>query len=221
MKKIITFTLLSFLYVPLYTQEQENANIEIFSEYVGETIGKGLKPLEGCYDLEAIIRGLKNVHDGKTTGLHLTEDEELEKILEMQNKLFEKRAAENLLKAERFLEEIAQQPGVKIICKQLVYEQLKEGKGANSIAENSSPLLRYAASTLDGTELMNTFNENEPCVIPIIETITGFAKGTIGMKEGERRRIYIHPDLAYKKMSTLPPNSLLILEVEVLQIQAT
>ena len=37
------------------------------------------------------------------------------------------------------------------------------------------------------------------------------------MKEGEKRVIYIHPDLAYGTYGSLPPNSLLIFEIEVVK----
>jgi peptidylprolyl isomerase len=37
------------------------------------------------------------------------------------------------------------------------------------------------------------------------------------MKEGEKRTIYIHPDLGYGTSGMLPPNSLLTFEVEIMK----
>ncbi|CRH46510.1 peptidyl-prolyl cis-trans isomerase [Chlamydia trachomatis] len=37
------------------------------------------------------------------------------------------------------------------------------------------------------------------------------------MKEGEVRVLYIHPDLAYGTAGQLPPNSLLIFEVKLIE----
>ena len=46
-----------------------------------------------------------------------------------------------------------------------------------------------------------------------------FVKSPVeGMRVGERRKIFIHPDLAYKTIGHVPPNSLLIVEVEVLDV---
>ena len=36
------------------------------------------------------------------------------------------------------------------------------------------------------------------------------------MREGEKRRIYVHPELGYGTAGHLPPNSLLIFDIEVL-----
>ncbi len=37
------------------------------------------------------------------------------------------------------------------------------------------------------------------------------------MKEGEKRTIYIHPEKAYGVTGHLPPNSLLIFDVEIIK----
>jgi peptidylprolyl isomerase len=37
------------------------------------------------------------------------------------------------------------------------------------------------------------------------------------MKEGESRRLFIHPDLAYGVAGHLPPNSLLIFDIEIVK----
>ena len=47
-------------------------------------------------------------------------------------------------------------------------------------------------------------------------TIPGFAKGVVGMLEGEVRQLYIHPDLAYGVYGKLDPNVLVIFKVEVI-----
>jgi peptidylprolyl isomerase len=37
------------------------------------------------------------------------------------------------------------------------------------------------------------------------------------MKEGEKRRLYVHPDLGYGTTGQLPPNELLIFDIEVVK----
>lgn len=54
-------------------------------------------------------------------------------------------------------------------------------------------------------------------MISLDETIPGFSKGIVGMKEGEKRTLYIHPDLAYGVNGSLPPNSLLTFEIEIVK----
>ena len=40
------------------------------------------------------------------------------------------------------------------------------------------------------------------------------------MKEGEKRRIFVHPDLGYGTSGHLAPNSLLIFDVEVVKAES-
>jgi len=56
-----------------------------------------------------------------------------------------------------------------------------------------------------------------PITIPLDQTIPGFSKGLVGMKEGEKRRLFVHPDLGYGTMGQLPPNELLIFDIEVVK----
>ena len=37
------------------------------------------------------------------------------------------------------------------------------------------------------------------------------------MKEGEKRRLYVHPELGYGTTGQLPPNELLIFDIEVVK----
>ena len=52
------------------------------------------------------------------------------------------------------------------------------------------------------------------------EVIPGLRSGLVGMKEGEKRIVYIHPDFAYGTSGCLPPNALLTFEVELVQANA-
>ncbi len=74
-------------------------------------------------------------------------------------------------------------------------------------------------STLDEEEVYTTFDEEEPREIHLSETIEGFSKGVYGMKEKEKRRIYIHPARAYGITGWhVPPQSLIILDVELVSV---
>ena len=51
--------------------------------------------------------------------------------------------------------------------------------------------------------------------ITLNDTIIGFKKGLVGMKKGEKRMIYVHPELGYGSSGYMPrPNTLLSFEIE-------
>jgi FKBP-type peptidyl-prolyl cis-trans isomerase len=217
MGKVFLFLVCCFLNFFLYAEELSDEKIEAFSEYAGKCIGEGFRYFKGYYNVDAVIRGLRNYEEGKYTTSDLS-DEELEAILAIQTELFEKIAIENKQKAETFLCDLSRKAGVKIISDKLIYEQIQEGKGVKRVEEDSRPLLRYSVKMLDGSEISNIFDNAEPEEVYIPDTIDGFAKGVFGMREEECRRLYIHPDLGYKKTGNLPPNALLIVECQVVKV---
>ena len=77
-----------------------------------------------------------------------------------------------------------------------------------------SPKIKYVGKYLDGT-IFGSSKEAE--AISLDETIAGFTKGLVGMHEGEKRTLYIHPDFGYGTAGYLPPNSLLTFEIEVVE----
>lgn len=127
---------------------------------------------------------------------------------------YEEKAQASLKLAEKFL---AEQSEHKILIPgKLIYKILSPGDGP-IVEENSSPLLHFTERDMDGDILFDTFKQNSPLHLPLTETILGFKLGVTGMKAGERREIYVHPDLAYKKLGKTRPNQLLIYDVTVLE----
>jgi peptidylprolyl isomerase len=97
-----------------------------------------------------------------------------------------------------------------------MYEVVAVGEGGSVENKESTPLLQYTIFTLNGLEIVNTRKmTSSPFRVPLSDAIPGFAMGLVGMRVGERRKLFIHPDLGYGIQGHVPPNSLLIAEVEV------
>ena len=79
---------------------------------------------------------------------------------------------------------------------------MKKATGAE-IESHFSPLIRYTGKYLDGS-VFGASKEEE--TISLDEIIPGLKAGLIGMREGEKRTVYIHPDMAYGTNGYLPPN---------------
>jgi peptidylprolyl isomerase len=205
---------------PLSAEEEkkeitfDSLNKEEVAETLGHLIVRHLASPGFELDSEAIIRGIRAEKEGKASPL--SEEQYEQAMYVVQEHLFNKTSEENLEKAVAFLKDNAQKEGVKIVDEQLHYTVSKEGEGA-VVTENSIPLIHYKGSLMDGTTFASSLESGEPITLPIGQTIPGFSKGMVGMKEGEKRTLYIHPELAYGVSGNLPPNSLLVFEVEVLK----
>jgi len=193
-------------------EEAKEIDIAKISEAFGHLIGKNIENIGVSFDIAHVIKGLQDGANGKASPI--SEEECIEAITAAQEMHFKKEAQENLKKAEAFLKENGSKKGIVSLEEgKLQYKIEKPGKG-EAVAESGAPLVRYVGKYLDGT-VFGSSKENERLALD--ETIAGITKGVAGMKEGEKRTLYIHPSLGYGVGGYLPPNALLIFEVEVIK----
>lgn len=147
----------------------------------------------------------------------MSESEYESRMAEIQQSIFDRKAQENLAIADKFLQENKKVSGVvEVQSGRLQYRIVKEGTG-RVLSGKPTALLHYRGTFVDGQVFSSSENNKEPILLPLNQTIPGFALGMQGMKEGETRMLYIHPDLAYGTSGQLPPNSLLIFEIQLIQ----
>ena len=196
----------------------QEVDMKKVSEAFGNFIGRNLNSSGMQFDLESVIKGIRDGSAGKPSPLSDQEYEAM--MLKVQEKAFSKLSDENLKAANDFLKKNHDADGVKDIeAGKLQYKTLKEGTGT-AVTETSTPLIQYKGTYLDGTVFGNSEEVGGPIKIPLNQTIPGFSKGILGMKEGEKRRLFVHPELGYGTAGHLPPNSLLIFDVEVVKADA-
>lgn len=185
------------------------------SEAFGHFIGRNLKTPGVNFDLDRIVKGMRDGAAGKQAPMS---DQEYEAMMTgLQEQVFEQLAQDNLKAANEFLSKNAKAKGVfEIEPGKLQYTVIQEGQGA-TVQSDSKPMINYTGRYLDGTVFDTSDNAGGPVAIPLGQTIAGFTRGLAGMKEGEKRKIFIHPDLGYGTQSPLPPNAMLIFEVEVVK----
>lgn len=197
------------------SQGASEVDMKKLSEAFGNFIGRNLKSPGVQFDLDSIIKGMRDGAAGKPAPMSDQEYEAM--MLKVQELAFNRLADDNLKTAETFLAKNAQDSGVKsIVPGKLQYVVLQEGTGA-VVPEHGTPSIKYIAKYIDGTVFDSSEAAGGPITIPLDQTIPGFSKGIAGMKEGEKRRLFVHPDLAYGKTGQLPPNSALIFDVEVIK----
>ncbi|MCL5011181.1 MAG: FKBP-type peptidyl-prolyl cis-trans isomerase [Patescibacteria group bacterium] len=103
-------------------------------------------------------------------------------------------------------------------------EIIKPGSGR--AAQNGDTVeVNYTGYLENGTKFDSSIDRGEPYSFVLGEgrVIMGWDLGILGMKIGEKRKLTIPPDLAYGQAGAgngaIPPNSVLIFEVELLNIK--
>jgi FKBP-type peptidyl-prolyl cis-trans isomerase len=104
----------------------------------------------------------------------------------------------------------------------LKYLVLKHGTGTVSPKATDTVTVHYVGTLLDGTVFDSSIARGQPATFPLNQVIPGWTEGLQLMKVGDKFKFVIPANLAYGENSpspTIPPNSTLVFEVELLSIQ--
>jgi FKBP-type peptidyl-prolyl cis-trans isomerase len=104
----------------------------------------------------------------------------------------------------------------------LKYQVMKRGTGTVSPKATDTVNVHYHGTLLNGTVFDSSVQRGQPISFPLNGVIRGWTEGLQLMKVGDKFKFEIPPDLAYGAAGappTIPPNSTLVFEVELLGIQ--
>jgi peptidylprolyl isomerase len=111
---------------------------------------------------------------------------------------------------------------VKNENQKLEIEVLKEGTGEEA-KNNDKVTVHYTGTLENGTKFDSSLDRGDPFVftLGVGDVIKGWDQGVLGMKIGEKRKLTIPSELGYgpRDVGLIPPNSTLIFEVELLEIE--
>jgi len=117
---------------------------------------------------------------------------------------------------DQFLAWNKTQPGIVTTASGLEYQVLKPGDGQKPTDQDVA-LVNYVGRLRDG----KIFDQSrQPTPMPVGGVVPGFSEALKLMQKGGKYRIWIKPELGYRDQSPdpslLPPNSMLIFDVELL-----
>lgn len=96
------------------------------------------------------------------------------------------------------------------------------GTGAEATT-GSTVSVHYTGALTDGTKFDSSLDRGTPFSFPLGagQVIKGWDEGVVGMKVGGKRKLVIPPSLGYgdRAVSTIPANSTLVFEVELLEVK--
>lgn len=140
----------------------------------------------------------------------------------MQNRQAEKMKAmyaQNIEEGENFLAENKKREGVQETTSGLQYEVITMGTGEKPAATDMVKV-HYTGTLIDSTKFDSSVDRGAPAEFGVNQVIQGWQEGIQLMPVGSKFKFYIPYELGYGESGTgpIPPYSVLVFEVELLEI---
>lgn len=186
---------------------------------LGFMIGTNLKAAWGDrIEKDVFLGGLKaGMGEGQASMDAATAQQIVQKASMAQQA---KMAQEALAKEKPWFEENKKKnPKIQQLPSGVQYEILKEGNGPIPTAQNKVKV-HYHGTLTNGTVFDSSVDRGEPTEFGVTQVIKGWQEILQLMPTGSKWKVYIPSSLAYGPQGrpSIPPNSILIFEVELLEI---
>jgi len=229
MKKIIFGTVLCLGLAPVVWAENTNQLSDEKSRVsyaIGMMLGHNWQQQGLEVDPEIAARAIKDVQAGGATLLTQTEMQETlaafqKEFKVKQQKMQAEQAVTNKAAGGAFLATNKNNPGVNVLPDGLQYIVITNGTGAMPSASDTVTV-NYRGTLIDGTEFDSSYKRGQPAQFPVGGVIHGWTEALLKMNVGSKWKLFIPSELAYGENGQrgIPPNSVLIFEVELLAAQA-
>ncbi|MDX5372572.1 MAG: FKBP-type peptidyl-prolyl cis-trans isomerase [Pseudomonadaceae bacterium] len=104
---------------------------------------------------------------------------------------------------------------------ELKIEDLHLGSGKEAV-KGALITTQYRGWLEDGSEFDSSYSRGKPfqCVIGTRRVIQGWDQGLMGMRVGGKRKLWVPAHLGYgeRQVGSIPPNSNLVFEIELLEV---
>lgn len=192
---------------------------------VAQNVAKQMKASGLPLDNAAFVAGFNDVMNDRPARMS---DEEIaaemqayqDKVMKEKQAEMDKIASENEQAGKVYLEENAKREGVVVTDSGLQYEVVEKGEGAVPTASDRV-VVHYAGKLIDGTEFDSSYARNEPAKFGVGQVIPGWTEALQMMPVGSKWKLTIPAELAYGAAGAggrIPPNSTLVFDVELLDI---
>jgi len=192
---------------------------------IGMTLGHNFQSQGIEVQSDMLVRGMKDQQSGGTTLLTTEEmrstlTEFQKTVAAKQRQMREAAAAKNKTEGEAFLATNKNVVGIVTLADGLQYLVLTNGSGTLP-ESNDVVTVNYRGTLLDGTEFDSSYKHGNPAQFPVGNVIHGWTEALQQMKIGSKWRLFIPAELAYGEQGRpgIPPNSVLIFELELLSAE--
>ena len=200
--------------------------MDTVSYSVGVDIGKSFRLQEMDINPDVMARGLSDAFSDKETALT---DEETQSTLikfrqefqEKQREIAQRKAQETAIAEEAYLAESASKEGIVSLPSGLQYKVITPGDGPSPLTTDKVKV-HYKGSLADGTIFDSSYDRGQPTSFTVSGVIKGWTEALLLMQVGSKWELTIPSKLGYGTRGsggTIPPNSTLLFEVELLAIE--
>lgn len=188
---------------------------------IGQQIGSNLKQQNIEFDAEVLAQALKDASAGKSDMSKEEQQQALMKLQELAMKKMQEQGESNKKTGQDYLEKNKTAAGVKVTASGLQYIVEKEGTGKTP-TDKDTVKCHYKGTLISGETFDSSYDRGQPAEFPVAGVIPGWTEALKMMKEGAKYKLFVPSDLAYGPQGRpgIPPNSVLIFEVELLEIVA-
>ena len=218
--------------VPVVAEETTDSDPEMTKDrgyFFGYSFGAILQKTGNIdVDIKLLIEGLTDALSGTP---HKMDDAKREVVVREIKKREEENIAatkaardmlsqKNLEAAEVFLAKNKNKQGVTTTASGLQYEVIIPSEGSKP-GTASTVSVHYTGKFIGGVTFDSSVSRGAPSTFNLNGVIAGWIEGLQLMSVGAKYRFYIHPELGYgeRGRTSIPPNSLLIFDVELLEIK--
>lgn len=187
-----------------------------YSYAIGLDIGASFRADGLPLDAESLMAGLKDGMEAAAKPRYARE------LCAASLQRLAQQRAEMLLKRDRdFLAANAKAPGVQTLPSGLQIKVLKQGDGATPTSEDTVQA-HYTGRFADGT-VFESSEGGEPATFPVSRVIPAWTEALQKMKVGDKWQLVVPSELGYgpegDPTGAIPPNTVLIFDVELMGIQ--
>lgn len=197
-----------------------DTDMQKFSYAIGMDIGNYLKDQVGDVDMAAFQQAMEDARLGKP--LLMTEEQSVEIKMSEGPKRQEAISQAKAAESTAYLATNAKKTGVTTTESGLQYEVITATEGAKPLATDKVTV-HYTGTLVNGKEFDSSVKRGQPATFPLGNVIPGWTEGVQLMSVGSKFRFVIPPALGYGERgagNVIPPNSVLVFEVELLSIEA-
>ena len=196
---------------------------------VGYQIGSDFKYQEFEVRPEAVLKGIEDAISGTDSLMSRAEMRQTmadvgKQVAELKKKKRQQQISDYAEENRQFLLENGKKTGIITTASGLQYRVREQGGGGGGKHPKADDkvMVHYRGRLIDGTVFDSSHKRGKPASFQVNQVIKGWTEALQLMRRGDHWQLFIPSELAYGTKgagATIPPNSTLIFDVEILSIQ--